>query len=306
MDQTIPAEGRALLDTLASGEAKDYNVANGGGTFSSYADHPFAGGHRAAGRYQFLPSTWKGIQKETGLGDFSPANQDKGAWYLAQRDYKAHTGRDLQADLKSGDPATIANIGRALHPTWVSLNDSFSGKYRRFLGRDAAPSSVPSSAPGTTVGDAAYMAAEQRRAAGSSQPGDADLMARYRQQQATPTHAATSLAHPQSHPVRVELTDTSAQKIHRYGHEQFDRRIFGAVAARSSAKMDRMFNPSPLMPNGIGPSSFNAITNHNTPTVHQQIAINGVQDPYSISDHLKVHATRGVQDGIRTIQGPSG
>ena len=81
VDQSIPTEGRALLDTLASGEAPDYNVLNGGGRFSSFDDHPDAGGHRAAGRYQFLPSTWKGIQQQTGLGDFSPKNQDQGAGF---------------------------------------------------------------------------------------------------------------------------------------------------------------------------------------------------------------------------------
>lgn len=129
----IPVEAKALLDTVASGEAKDYNVMNGGARFSDYSHHP---GGRAAGRYQDLPSTWKGIQSETGLKDFSPESQDKGNWYLAQRDYKKHTGRDLLPDLKN--PDMRASIGRALGPTWVSLNSSFAGKYSRYLQRDSS------------------------------------------------------------------------------------------------------------------------------------------------------------------------
>ena len=285
-----------MLDTLASGEAKDYNIANGGGTFSSYADHPFAGGHRAAGRYQFLPSTWKGIQKETGLGDFSPANQDKGAWYLAQRDYKAHTGRDLQADLKSGDPATIANIGRELHSTWVSLNGSFSGKYQRFLGRDSAPAAAPSAvssaqAPSSQIGDNVMLAAEQRGAAGRALPGDAALMAEYHRQQASSTASKADT------PIKVEVTKAPLDPAHQMLADVMRKGVVTRLPALSHAL-------------GVTPSLYQAYDHSrsltNSATVHQAINIHGIQDPHSIGDHLKIHAKRGVQDSIRSIQGPSG
>ena len=129
----LSPEARGLLDTIAGTESPGYNVRYGGARFSSYADHPRIGKvidrgpnagrtSNAAGRYQFLSSTWDRIAKKYGLKDFSPANQDKAAWYLAQEDYAARThGRNLEADLKSKDPAVVAGVGRALHGTWTSL-----------------------------------------------------------------------------------------------------------------------------------------------------------------------------------------
>jgi TP901 family phage tail tape measure protein len=128
----LPEEARALLDTIAGTEAPGYNVLYGGGTFGSYADHPRqgmriksgpnAGGiSTAAGRYQFLASTWDAIAKKLGLNDFSPENQDRAAWHLAQEVYKERSGRDLLADLKSPDPRTLAYIGQVLSGTWTSL-----------------------------------------------------------------------------------------------------------------------------------------------------------------------------------------
>lgn len=131
VDKTLPVEARALLDTISSGEAHGYNVLNGGGTFGDLTHHP---GGRAAGRYQDLPSTWRRISGALGLHDFSPQSQDKGNWWLAQQDYRAHTGRDLLADLRTHDPARVAAIGRALHSTWVSTNGSFARKFDHFLG----------------------------------------------------------------------------------------------------------------------------------------------------------------------------
>lgn len=76
----------------------------------------------AAGRYQFLKGTWDEAANALGLTDFSPANQDRAAWWLAQRDYAKRTGgRTLADDLKSTDPAMRANIGRVLSGTWTSL-----------------------------------------------------------------------------------------------------------------------------------------------------------------------------------------
>jgi muramidase (phage lysozyme) len=129
----LSPEARGLLDTIAGTESPGYNVRYGGARFNSYADHPRIGRvidrgpnagrtSNAAGRYQFLSSTWDRIAKKYGLKDFSPANQDKAAWYLAQEDYAARThGRNLEADLKTKDPAVVAGVGRALHGTWTSL-----------------------------------------------------------------------------------------------------------------------------------------------------------------------------------------
>ncbi|MBG1252212.1 glycoside hydrolase family 104 protein [Burkholderia pseudomallei] len=79
----------AFLDTIAvsegtAGQGDDgYNVLVGGGLFTSYAQHPnllvtLRPGLRstAAGRYQFLFSTWTGLRAALGLPDFSPVSQD--------------------------------------------------------------------------------------------------------------------------------------------------------------------------------------------------------------------------------------
>jgi muramidase (phage lysozyme) len=145
----IPPEGRALLDTIAGTESPGYNVLNGGERFSSFADHPRrrgAGGTTtAAGRYQFVKGTWDRARNATGVPDFSPASQDKAAWWLAQADYKLRTGRDLLADLRSGSPIVQASVRRVLSSTWEGL------KYlddKRFVDKLAAG---PTSAGGADI-----------------------------------------------------------------------------------------------------------------------------------------------------------
>lgn len=112
-----PAVAKRLLSVIASVEAKDYNIINGGGTFTSYHDHPRVKGENstAAGLFQIIVGTWDGlVRKYPELTDFSPENQEKAAWFLARDNYMAHTGRDLEKDLLSGDPAVLAQVRRAL------------------------------------------------------------------------------------------------------------------------------------------------------------------------------------------------
>lgn len=85
---------RAFLAVIRRGEGTSdgngYRRIFGGELFASYADHPrkavtktFRNGQTvtstAAGAYQFLASTWDETARIMGLGDFSPANQDRGA-----------------------------------------------------------------------------------------------------------------------------------------------------------------------------------------------------------------------------------
>lgn len=132
VNQSLPPEAKALLDTIAGTESPGYNVMYRGETFSSYADHPrqyipiLTGPNAgdtssAAGRYQFLASTWDEQSEKLGLRDFSPASQDAAAWNLAKQDYSAKTGRDLLEDLRSGDAGSIAKVGSVLSSTWTSL-----------------------------------------------------------------------------------------------------------------------------------------------------------------------------------------
>jgi len=107
------AAKKMVLDRIASGESPNYNTIYGGSTFSDFSDHPrqaqviTEGPDKgqtsdAAGRYQFLSSTWDNQAKKLGLKNFSPGNQDQAAWDLAQTTYKAATKRDLLTDAQQG------------------------------------------------------------------------------------------------------------------------------------------------------------------------------------------------------------
>ncbi|MEG3839199.1 glycoside hydrolase family 104 protein [Microcoleus sp. herbarium14] len=81
---------KAFLDTIAAAEgtaASDgYRTQYTGTKFASFSDHPreMRCGRRygkklcsdAAGRYQFLSTTWDRFAKKFGVSDFSPQNQD--------------------------------------------------------------------------------------------------------------------------------------------------------------------------------------------------------------------------------------
>ena len=130
---TLNPYQRAFLDAIAAKEsAQRYNVMYGGKTFSDYSDHPRIGStitsgpnrgkvSRAAGKYQFIPSTWDEQAAKLGLTDFSPENQDLAAWDLAATRYAKNTGGDLNAVVQSGDPRLVAEAGSALRDTWTSL-----------------------------------------------------------------------------------------------------------------------------------------------------------------------------------------
>jgi muramidase (phage lysozyme) len=123
---------RALLNTIAGTESPGYNVMYGGGRFNDYSHHPDQAVRiqtgpnagrtsSAAGRYQFLNSTWQDEANKLGLKDFSPDSQDQAAWDLASSTYKAKTGQDLNSVLASGDRASLAGVGNALAGQWTSL-----------------------------------------------------------------------------------------------------------------------------------------------------------------------------------------
>lgn len=119
-DTTLPAYQRAFLDTVSHyesrGKGQGYDTLVGGGRIASLDRHPNVvglttelGGSTAAGRYQFLGSTWNSTVKQYNaanpdrpITDFSPQAQDRAAYFLAQQNYRTRTnGRDLDTDLKN-------------------------------------------------------------------------------------------------------------------------------------------------------------------------------------------------------------
>jgi muramidase (phage lysozyme) len=117
-DTSLNPHRRAFLDTLAYAEGTanypntGYNTMFTGKQFAEYKDHPrkiqVSGRYRsdAAGRYQFLSTTWDGL----GLSDFSPANQDRGALKLL--------APHVITAIDKGDFATAFHGARK---TWASL-----------------------------------------------------------------------------------------------------------------------------------------------------------------------------------------
>lgn len=138
-----PQYGRikvAFLNGVTGGEAAGkYNIRYDGGAGSLFelnGQHPrvkvrITKGPNAgltsdaAGRYQFLSSTWDELMGPN--TPFTPENQDRAAIKLAERDYRARTGRNLWEDLsKEGLSPRIQAI---MAPTW----EAFKGNRGRHL-----------------------------------------------------------------------------------------------------------------------------------------------------------------------------
>jgi muramidase (phage lysozyme) len=88
--------GQRLLNTIAFAEGtagpRGYNTMFTHAQFdNNFVDHPRqlqrSNGlaSDAAGRYQFLSTTWDPTARALGLNDFSPVNQDIGALYKAEQ-----------------------------------------------------------------------------------------------------------------------------------------------------------------------------------------------------------------------------
>ncbi len=122
----ISLEYRALLDTIAEAEGADYDTLYGGKTFSDFSKHPdllvYAYGRKstAAGRYQFVHSTYQELREEKGLfSSFNEDEQDKAALYLIQK--KGVTQEMLESAIETGD---FNPVWDRLASTWASFPTS--------------------------------------------------------------------------------------------------------------------------------------------------------------------------------------
>lgn len=151
--QGLTATEAGLLNAISGPESGGrYDVrytAAGGTAFAPGNDHPrirerIASGPNAgrtsdaAGRYQFLSSTWDSLPAEAkGDGRFTPENQDRAAIYLAKRDYKSRTGRDLIADIDAN--GMTPDILKALGGTWEGFQ-SEAGRQKAIAAFNGASS----------------------------------------------------------------------------------------------------------------------------------------------------------------------
>lgn len=119
---------QAFLQVIRKGEgtlgAGGYTILFGGTHFSSFVAHPniliTKSGYSstAAGAYQFLSKTWRGVQSSIGLPDFSPHSQDVGAVYQL-------AARGAIKDIVNGN---ITLAIKKCSPEWASLPFSKYGQ----------------------------------------------------------------------------------------------------------------------------------------------------------------------------------
>ena len=93
----------------------------GGGQFQDLSRHPERVivkryTSAAAGAYQFLPKTWKGVAKELKLSSFEPRHQDQAALHLVAR-----RGALKEIDRKGLTRNAMAKLAPewASFPTWT-------------------------------------------------------------------------------------------------------------------------------------------------------------------------------------------
>lgn len=108
---------KAFLDTIAwaegTADANGYRMKFGGGFFYDYSKHPdhcisFSNTcSTAAGRYQFLTTTWERLQKELRLPNFSPHYQDLAAKRLIEEEGAL---RDVEAGRFETAVYKVANV----------------------------------------------------------------------------------------------------------------------------------------------------------------------------------------------------
>lgn len=148
---------RKMLDLIANAEGvkHGYNTVFGNQRFDNLQAHPNikkqfkqtdgkTNTTTAAGRYQFLNSTWQGLAKRYGLRDFSAQNQDLGALALIAQ-------KGALKNVVNGDyQGAVGKLGG----TWASLPSSPYAQPKKTyaqLGLGSGPASQAPQPQGLTV-----------------------------------------------------------------------------------------------------------------------------------------------------------
>lgn len=142
-DQQFIATGnqyeKALLETISQVEGTSgpdgYRTMFGGGKFNTppwrHPDTVVRSGKyasAAAGKYQFMPGTWDECVKALGLTDFSPANQDKAALWLAKK-----RGVNPSSQLSIDDFQKLGKEWAGLTPHYGQTSRTASQSYNIYL-----------------------------------------------------------------------------------------------------------------------------------------------------------------------------
>jgi muramidase (phage lysozyme) len=132
----------AFLDMLAFSEGTDngrqrtlndgYDVLVGGGLFTDFSQHPrivvelprLGIRSTAAGRYQFLASTWAEVAAALNLPDFGPESQDRACVQLIRR-------RKALAMVNAGEFRAAVD---ACRKEWASLPGAGYGQHEQRIG----------------------------------------------------------------------------------------------------------------------------------------------------------------------------
>lgn len=134
----LPPAAYVILAAIGQTEASSYDARSGGGRFDDFATYPDEigiGGASKAGRYGLDGSTWVRVAGQAGLPDFSPASQDRAAWWLARKNYNVQTGRSLEEDISAG---LWNDIRKELAPTWAGLAKLSDEDFVKLMGVRAA------------------------------------------------------------------------------------------------------------------------------------------------------------------------
>lgn len=152
LDMIAAAEGTSNVNTPCGNANNGYGslyrcFAQPERVFSNYSDHPrkefytpWGSLSDAAGRYQFLASTWNDVKRQLGLPDFSPASQDRGAAnYLLKFRYAYNTVQKIGADQEWIFRQALDKVACE----WASIPKARDSAYAKYGGCHDQPIHAP-------------------------------------------------------------------------------------------------------------------------------------------------------------------